>query len=386
MHELYICLPTNNVSRLLIKQLTINTNKLHTHTHTQLQRYATLESGEKILQQSLSNKDKGYLCQHNSYSIFLVIATAGIVLGIVKLAIVKMYQVSIIKDEFEKKMNLSIILSIGITTFVFNIIEIVLNIIVLNTFVKTQQSTSPGSDSSLIDQHITTKWIVTIVPIAMFLITAIITGIWLFTCNKSTKLPTFSICCIKVKWLYPFIIASFFTFVLIEGANITPAFLMLLNAPQVTIFILIYAVTHFGTIVLMLSIYILSKFQGEKWTKEQSIVGFGSSTLLLLVIGFLAAIYMVTLLSATREESPDLITYVVTLIPSILSIIVGYKAKEKLFKYKTTGTNKEEQNDSEIATGNNEEGEQQQQHSEIDIENEQTEEHVASTHFLETEV
>ena len=294
-----------------------------------------------------------------------MILTACIVLWIVILAIVKMYHVSKM-DEFEQKMNLSIILSIGITTFLFNITEIVLNIIVLDIFVKAQQRASPGSNTGLLDQHTNTRWLAIIASIAIFIITAIITQSLLYCCNKSTKLPTFSICCIKIKWLYPFIIASFFTFVLIEGANITPMFLMLLNAPLVTISILVFIVTYIGATVLWFSFYILSRFQGETWTKE-SFLGFTSSIVLLLVIGVLTLIYMVTLLSATSEESPDLITYVVTLIPSILSIIVGYKAKEKLFKYKTTGTNKEEQHDSEIATGNNEEGEQQE-HSEIDIE------------------
>ncbi len=321
----------------------------------------------------LSNQDKGYVCQHSSFNLLLVILTAGIVLGILFLAIVKMYQVSKIKDDFEKKINLSIILSIGITTLAFNSIEIVSNIIVLDMFVKAQHSASPGSNTGLLDQHTTTRWLALIASIAIFLITAIITGILLCSCNKSTKakLPTFSICCIKIKWLYPFIIASFFTFVLIEGANITPVFLMLLNKPQVTISILVFIVTYFGAIVLMLSIYILSKFQGETWTRELSTVRFVSSIVLPSVIGVLTFIYIVTLFTATREESTDLITYVVTLIPAILSIIVGYKAKQKLFKYKTTGTNKKEQHDSEIVTGNNEEGEQQ--HSEIDIENNDSE-------------
>ncbi len=146
-------------------------------THTQLQRYTTLESGEKIPQQSLSNKDKGYLCQHNSYNLVLVTLTAGIVLGIVVLAIVKMYQVSKIEDEFGKKMNWSIIISIGITAFVWNIIEIVLNIIVLDIFVRIQRRASPGSDSSLLDQHTATKWLAIIGSIVIFIITAIITGI-----------------------------------------------------------------------------------------------------------------------------------------------------------------------------------------------------------------
>ncbi len=138
-------------------------------------------------------------------------------------------------------MHFSIILSIGIIAFIINIIEIVLSIIVLDMFVKIRQSTSPGSELSLLDQHITTRWLVTIVPIAMFLSMVIITGIWLF--NKSTRLPTFSIWYIKIKWLYPFIIASTITFVLIEGANITPVFLLLLNAaPLVTISILVYIV------------------------------------------------------------------------------------------------------------------------------------------------
>ncbi len=286
------------------------------------------------------------MCQHISFNLLLVILTAGIVLGILFLAIVKMYQVSKIKDDFEKKINLSIILSIGIITLAINIIEIVLNIIVLDIFVKAQHSASPGSNTGLLDQHTTTRWLATIASIAIFLITAIITGILLCSCNKSTKvklptfsiwcikikwidscnkstkvkLPTFSIWCIKIKWLYPFIIASFFTFVLIEGANITPVFLMLLNKPLVTISILVFIVTYFGAMVLMLSIYILSKFQGETWTKEQSTVRFVSSIVLLLVIGVLTLIYIVTLFTATREESTDLITYVVTLIPSILSI------------------------------------------------------------------
>ncbi len=313
------------------------------------------------------------MCQNNNSSNLLVLAilSTGTVTGIILLVIMKMCQVSKIEDEFEKNMNLSIILSIGIVTFLFNITEIVLNIIVLHILVKTQQSASPGSDTGLIDQHITTRWLVTIVPIAMFIITAIITGIWLFTCNKSTELPTFSICCINFKWLYPFIIASFFTFVLIEGANITPMFLMLLNAPLVTISILLFIVTHVGYIVLMLSDGILSQFQ--KTSSKELVVRLFSSTLLLCVIGFLTWIYIETLLTATREDSFNLITYVVTLIPSILPIIVGYKAKEKLFKHKTTGTNQEEQHDNGIATENTE-GEQQEQNSEIDIDSEQTKE------------
>ncbi len=145
---------------------------------------------------------------------------------------------------------------------------------------------------------------------------------------------------------------------------------MLLNAPLMTISILVFFVTYLGSIVLLFSIYILSKFQGETWTKEQSLVGFGSSILFLFVIGSLTWIYVMILLTATREESPNLITYFVTLIPLIFSIIVGYKAKEKLFKYKTTGNNKEEH--CGTATENNA--------------GKQTEEHVASTRFLGTEV
>ncbi len=124
----------------------------------------------------------------------------------------------------------------------------------------------------------------------------------------------------------------------------------------------------------MTSLKILDKFLGGKWTKE-SILGFSSLVMLLIVIGFLPAIYIQILLSTTIEESTDLITYVVTLIPLILPIMIA-KKKLHVLKYRTTGTNKK-----------------QQQHSGIDIESEQTEEHVhvamvhvASTRFLETEV
>ena len=332
------------------------------NTHTQLKQYAAIESKKEM--PLLSNANKGYVCEYSYFNWSLMGATVAVLIVLFSCSAKELYSILTVDDSDKIEINLSIFFSIGTLIFPINITEIALNIYIMTIYlenlndIRILQQTLGRIEYykqdinelyNSVSLHLAIKLIGgAVMPLLTFVIAGVI-GIMLSikSSNKFVFLPKYCACCNSFKeskilngLLYFFVFANFFTSISIEGMNVVPTFLLLLITPLQTLTIMVFCLSIFITVVLFLAlIYIRAFRSSDKCSLIKLLITF---ILLLVATAALMSIYIKTLSTATQAENSTLIfTQLVSFIPSILSLLCGYRVKKKLYESGTSDTRAE---------------------------------------------
>ena len=285
----------------------------------QLKRYVSSEGSQL---QPPSNQVKGYVCAYSTNSPeWWALLAAGIIALILLLAS-SFLVYSVFRDTSEQsKPKLSIFFSIGTVVVLFNVAEF--GMCIYTTIFLWQKIL-----------------VLMLAVLAALMATGILLLIPNFRdelspscpCRPHHKFETTK-CSIPVNAFY---LVNVFLFVNIQGFNIVPLFIMLLHAPIETFSVVLFCISAFGTFILVVAV--LYHAAVEKKCK-QTLVFSLYVTSILIITAVIIGVYLKILTVSTRAVNPSITLQLASLLPSILSIILGYFTNKKLFKSKSPVNN-----------------------------------------------